>query len=84
MTEPGKGKRSPEPLEETEAVPLTVKRIVLDDVDESPAPEPVVKVKVRAPFQVVYETVVYLPGAVVEVPESLSQEWLTNSWVEST
>ena len=46
------------------------------------APEPLKRVRVLAPFQVVHETRPYTGGDVVEVPESIADSWLLNKWVE--
>jgi hypothetical protein len=47
--------------------------------DES---EPLVKVAVQEPFQVVHDERVYWPGAVAQVPQSLADKWIENQWVE--
>jgi hypothetical protein len=44
--------------------------------------EPLIKVAVQAPFQVVHDERVYWPGAVAEVPQSLADKWIENRWVE--
>jgi len=62
---------------------------VTEDDAEAPAPltakdasEPLKNVRVLPPFQVVYDTVPYRGGDMPEVPVSLADEWLRNSWVE--
>jgi hypothetical protein len=48
--------------------------------EELPKPEPFKTVRALAPFQVVYDTVVYRPGDVATVPASLADQWLLNRW----
>jgi hypothetical protein len=56
----------------------------IEEDDESPKhAKPTRRVKVLSPFQVVYETVVYPPGAVASVPESLADEWIRAQWVSA-
>lgn len=45
-------------------------------------PEPLKRVRVLRPFQVVYKGDVFLPDSVAEVPESLADNWILNQWVE--
>jgi hypothetical protein len=45
-------------------------------------PEPLKRVRVLSPFQVVYAGTVYLPDSVAEVPVSLADSWILNQWVE--
>jgi hypothetical protein len=40
-----------------------------------------VRVRVVDPFQVVHNTVVYRPGDVTEVPESVAADWVRDGWV---
>jgi hypothetical protein len=40
-----------------------------------------VRVRVVAPFQVVRDLVVYRPGDVAEVPESVAADWVRDGWV---
>ena len=51
--------------------------------DEPPKPEPLRRVRVRHPFQVVFKGVPYWPDAVAEVPESLAAKWVRDQWVVS-
>jgi hypothetical protein len=45
------------------------------------APEPLTRVKVLSPFQVVHDATAYYPNAVLEVPASVADNWLRNRWV---
>lgn len=56
---------------EPRTMPLTVKDA-----------EPLKRVRVLAPFRVVYETRPYTDGDTPEVPEALAQEWVRNRWAE--
>ena len=49
--------------------------------EELPKPEPFKKVRVSAPYQVVYDATVYRPGDVATVPASLADQWVLNRWV---
>ena len=51
--------------------------------DDAPvvAPEPLRRVRVLPPFQVVRDGTAYWPEAVVEVPEPLAATWLLNRWL---
>jgi hypothetical protein len=40
------------------------------------------RVRAIAPFQVVYNQVVYRPDDVAEVPESVAADWVRDGWVE--
>jgi hypothetical protein len=54
----------------------------VDDLEEEKAaPEPLRRVKVLPPFQVVHEAVVYRPHAIAEVPESVAAQFILNRWV---
>jgi hypothetical protein len=41
----------------------------------------IVKVRVLAPFQAVYEGTVYRPGDVAEIPLHIASMWLNYGWV---
>jgi hypothetical protein len=41
-------------------------------------------VTVTAPYQVVHDAVVYVPGQTVDVPDDLAQTWITAGWVSQT
>jgi hypothetical protein len=45
-------------------------------------PQPLKRVKVVAPFRVVYETIAYSGGDLAEVPADVAESWLRNSWCE--
>ena len=42
----------------------------------------VTRVRVVNPFQVVYSQVVYLPGDVADVPQSVAADWIRDGWLE--
>jgi hypothetical protein len=44
--------------------------------------EPLRRVRVVAPYQVVYETIVYRPGDVPDIPVALADRWVRDGWVE--
>jgi hypothetical protein len=43
--------------------------------------EPVKRVKVVAPFRVVYDGIAYSGGDMPEIPPALADEWLKAGWV---
>jgi hypothetical protein len=50
-------------------------------VEKVAAPEPLKRVRVNVPFQVVYETIPYTGGQITEVPADVADSWLRNTWV---
>ena len=41
-------------------------------------------VTVNAPFQVVHDETVYVPGQTADVPDDVAQTWITAGWVSET
>jgi hypothetical protein len=68
---PGSGARRKRPEVFSESAKL----------EDMPKPEPFKKVRVSAPFQVVYDATVYRPGDVATVPAALADAWIRDQWV---